>query len=182
MSGSTGTVQQIENGDITPYEAASQLAVVTAMLKQLKTSEKALRDYLTGQLGDREHLTTMFGEVTQKRGAQAKWRVTDPVEYAKWLISTGHEDMTVTLPVPVDDACKPDAISAFITANGGEVPPREAADLKGGSADSVTVKPAGTLSELAAKNKRVNGDMRLALGMAPEEPESESDDVEGMEF
>ena len=182
MSKNTGTAQQIENGDITPYEAASQLAVVTAMLKQLKTTEKALRDYLVGQLDDREHLTTKFGEVTQKRGAQAKWRVTDPVEYAKWLIGTGHADMTVNMPVPVEDACKPDAISAFITANGGEVPPREAADLKGGSADSVTVKPKGTLSELAAMIKRVTGDMMLALGMTPEPEPAPEDDVEGMEF
>lgn len=180
MSEKTGTVQQIENGDINPYEAASQLAVVTAMLKQLKTSEKALREYLVGQLDDREHLVTKFGEVTQKRGAQAKWRVIDPVEYAKWLISTGHADMTVMLPVPVEDACKPDAISAFITANGGETPPPEAADLKGGSADSVTVKPAGTLTELAAKNKRLTGDMMLALGMTPEPVQD--DDMEDMEF
>ena len=173
--------RRIEEGDITPYQAAGLLSVVTAMTRELKRSEKTLREYLAGQLDDREHLTTSFGEVTQKRGAQAKWRVTGLVEYAKWLISTGHEDMTVMLPVPVEDACKPDAISAFITANGGETPPPEAADLKGGSADSVTVKPAGTLTELAAKNKRLPGDMMLALGMEHEEPEQPTD-VEDEEF
>ncbi|MCI1637794.1 MAG: hypothetical protein LKI30_06830, partial [Bifidobacterium crudilactis] len=61
MSESTSVAELIEAGEITPIEAAKQLALVTAMLRQLKDSESALRGYLTDHLDPKEHLTTALG-------------------------------------------------------------------------------------------------------------------------
>jgi hypothetical protein len=120
----------IADGEITPFEAAQQLALVTAMLRQLKDSETALRGYLTDHLDPKEHLTTALGVVSYKRGSESRWRVKDPVAYGQWLAMNGETASVEEVLYPVEYVTKPDAIEKLVRDHGGEQP--DGVELSGG--------------------------------------------------
>lgn len=138
----------IADGEITPIEAAQQLALVTSMLRQLKDSESALRGYLTDHLDPKEHLTTAVGVVSYKRGSEAKWRVKDPVAYGQWLARNGEESSVEEVLFPVEFITKPDAIEKLVRDHGGEQP--DGVELSGGRADSVATSKVKAWSEVMA--------------------------------
>jgi hypothetical protein len=125
----------IADGEITPIEAAQQLALVTAMLRRLKDSETVLRGYLTDHLDPKEHLTTALGVVSFKRGSEARWRVKDPVAFGQWLARNGEESSVEEVLYPVEFITKPDAIEKLVRDHGGEQP--DGVELSAGRADSV---------------------------------------------
>ncbi|MDN6210152.1 hypothetical protein [Bifidobacterium crudilactis] len=138
----------IADGEITPIEAAQQLALVTSMLRQLKDSESVLRGYLTDHLDPKEHLTTALGVVSYKRGGEAKWRVKDPVAFGQWLARNGEESSVEEVLYPVEFITKPDAIEKLVRDHGGEQP--DGVELSGGRADSVATSKVKAWSEVMA--------------------------------
>ncbi|GAA6121927.1 hypothetical protein BPY_00350 [Bifidobacterium psychraerophilum] len=138
----------VADGEITPIEAAQQLALVTAMLRQLKDSETALRGYLTDHLDPKEHLTTALGVVSYKRGSEAKWRVKDPVAYGQWLARNYEMESVEQIFYPVEVITKPDAIEKLVRDHLGEQP--DGVELSGGRADSVATSKVKTWSEVMA--------------------------------
>ncbi|MCI1635172.1 hypothetical protein [Bifidobacterium sp.] len=146
MSESTSVAELIEAGEITPIEAAQQLALVTAMLHQLKDSESALRGYLTDHLDPKEHLTTALGVVSYKRGGEAKWRVKDPVAFGQWLARNGEESSVEEVLYPVEFITKPDAIEKLVRDHLGEQP--DGVELSGGRADSVATSKVKAWNEV----------------------------------
>jgi hypothetical protein len=138
----------IADGEITPFEAAQQLALVTAMLRQLKDSETALRGYLTDHLDPKEHLTTALGVVSYKRGSESRWRVKDPVAYGQWLAMNGETASVEEVLYPVEYVTKPDAIEKLVRDHGGEQP--DGVELSGGRSDSVATSKVKAWSEVMA--------------------------------
>jgi hypothetical protein len=106
--------EQIDDGEITPNEAAAQLALITAMQKKLKARESVLRDYCTENIDPKNHITTSLGEVAYKRGSEGSWKVKDPLAFARELRRLGEDASVVTVDYPVDFATKPDEITALI--------------------------------------------------------------------
>lgn len=148
MSEVKSIAEQVADGDLTPIEAAQQLALVTAMLRRLKDSEAALRGYLTDHLDPKEHLTTSLGVVGYKRGAESKWRVKDPVAYGQWLARNGEESSVEEVLYPVEFITKPDAIEALVHKHGGEKP--DGVEMMGGRADSVATSEVKAWGEVMA--------------------------------
>ncbi|MEE8702022.1 hypothetical protein [Bifidobacterium crudilactis] len=138
----------IADGEITPIEAAQQLALVTSMLRQLKDSEAFLRGYLTDHLDPKEHLTTALGVVSYKRGSEAKWRVKDPVAYGQWLARNYEMESVEQIFYPVEVITKPDAIEKLVRDHLGEQP--DGVELSGGRADSVATSKVTAWSEVMA--------------------------------
>jgi hypothetical protein len=129
---------QIDDGEITPNEAAAQLALITAMQKKLKARESILRDYCTENIDPKSHITTSLGEVSYKRGSEGSWKVKDPVAFAQWLIDNGEDASVERVPYPLEFATKPDAIEACVRAHKGEEP--AGVQWSNSRADSVAVK------------------------------------------
>ncbi|MFT9112016.1 MAG: hypothetical protein ABF453_03020 [Bifidobacterium psychraerophilum] len=148
MSESTSVAELIEAGEITPFEAAQQLALVTAMMRRLKDSESALRGYLTDHLDPREHLTTALGVVSYKRGSESRWRVKDPIAFGQWLAMNGEESSVEEVLYPVEFITKPDAIEKLVHDHLGEQP--DGVELSGGRADSVSTSKIRPWSEVMA--------------------------------
>ncbi|MCI1663357.1 MAG: hypothetical protein LKI23_06845 [Bifidobacterium crudilactis] len=138
----------IADGEITPIEAAQQLALVTSMLRQLKDSEAFLRGYLTDHLDPKEHLTTALGVVSYKRGSEAKWRVKDPVAYGQWLARNYEMESVEQIFYPVEVITKPDAIEKLVRDHLGVQP--DGVELSGGRADSVATSKVTAWSEVMA--------------------------------
>jgi hypothetical protein len=136
----------IADGEITPIEAAKQLALVTSMLRQLKDSESALRGYLTDHLDPREHLTTALGVVSYKRGSESRWRVKDPVAFGQWLAMNGEKSSVEEVLYPVEFITKPDEIEKLVRDHGGEQP--DGVELSGARADSVATSKVKAWSEV----------------------------------
>lgn len=143
--------EQIADGDLTPSEAAKQLALVTSMLRRLKDSETALRGYLTDHLDPKEHLTTALGVVSYKRGAESRWRVKDPVAFGQWLVRNGEESSVEEVLYPVEFITKPDAIEALVHKHGGEQP--DGVELSGGRSDSVATSKVKAWDEIISDPK-----------------------------
>jgi hypothetical protein len=130
--------QQIDDGDITPYEAANQLALITMMVKKLNERASVLKPFITGHLDAKEHLTTQVGgTVTYKRGAAATPKVKDLPAYGAWLFDHGEEELTVhDVVMPVDAALTKGFLEALVEKR-GEV--SEGVEYTKGSDDTVSV-------------------------------------------
>ena len=164
--------EQLNDGDVSPDEAASQLAIVTTMQKMLKERESILRGYLVENIDPNNHIDTMVGDVTYKRGADSKWHVKDPVAFAEWLKANGEAGSVETVVFPLEFITKPDAIEKLVRDHGGEQP--EGVEYSGGRADSVSVSL--PKSWRTTFFDRANAVKALhALGI--EAPESESKEV-----
>ena len=127
----------LADGELTTFEAASQLALAQSMQKRLKTQIDALKEFLTDRMDPKEHLTTDLGTVTAKRGSEPRWRVKDPVAFAQWLKEHGEEESVEQVPYPKEWAAKPDAIEHLVGQFGGEQP--AGVELSRGSGDTVAV-------------------------------------------
>ncbi|MCX8648168.1 hypothetical protein J3U01_07085, partial [Bifidobacterium sp. B4107] len=104
----------LADGELTTFEAATQLSLAQSMQKRLKTQIDVLKEFLTDRMDSREHLTTDLGTVTAKRGSEPRWRVKDPVAFAQWLKEHGEEESVEHVPYPKDFATKPDAIEHLV--------------------------------------------------------------------
>ena len=138
MSTQLTAQQLIDDGDITPIEAANRLSVVEALAKSLKAEQTALRGYLAEHLDPKEHLTGVAGDITYKRGAASKFKVVDPQAYAQWLLDNGEEESVEQVIQPKDFATKPDVLEAALHSNHGEAVP--GIGETNGTSDSVAVK------------------------------------------
>lgn len=170
-------VDMLADGEYTPYEAAGQLALAQSMQKQLKTQIDALKEYLTGQLDANQHLTTSLGVVTAKRGSEPRWRVKDPVAFARWLGSHGEGSSVERVPYPVEWATKPDAIEHLIGQHGGEQP--DGVELSRGTGDTVAVSKVKDWADVF-EDVKAQGQARRLLGI--EGPEDGGQDDEGKDF
>ncbi len=171
----------IADGDLTPIEAAKQLALVTSMLRQLEDSETALRGYLTDHLDPKEHLTTALGVVSYKRGGEAKWRVKDPVAFGQWLARNGEESSVEEVLYPVEFITKPDAIEKLVRDHGGEQP--DGVELSGGRSDSVATSKVKAWGEVMADltAQRQAGAL-LGIESGKEEQEESKEDEEAFSW
>lgn len=129
--------EQLDDGDVDPGEAATQLALVNTMQKILKERENTLRGYLVENIDPNNHIETTVGDVAYKRGADSKWRVKDPVAFANWLKDNGEADSVEVVVFPLEFITKPDAIEKLVRDHGGEQP--AGVEYSGGRADSVAV-------------------------------------------
>ena len=127
----------LADGELTTFEAATQLSLAQSMQKRLKTQIDALKEFLTDRMDSKEHLTTDLGTVTAKRGSEPRWRVKDPVAFAQWLKEHGEEESVEQVPYPKEWAAKPDAIEHLVGQFGGEQP--AGVELSRGSGDTVAV-------------------------------------------
>ena len=167
----------LADGELTPFEAAGQLALAQSMQKRLKTQIDALKEYLTDQMDAREHLTTDLGTVTAKRGSEPRWRVKDPVAFAQWLKEHGEEESVEQVPWPKEFATKPDAIEHLVGQFGGEQP--AGVELSRGTGDTVAVSKVKDWSAIF-QDMRAQDQARRLLGI--EGPEADGKDDESKDF
>lgn len=167
----------LADGELTPFEAAGQLALAQALQKHLKTQIDALKEYLTDHLDAQEHLTTDLGTVTAKRGSEPRWRVKDPVAFAQWLESHGEESSVEQVPYPVEWATKPDAIEHLIGQFGGEQP--AGVELSRGTGDTVAVSKVKDWSAIF-QDMQAQDQARQLLGI--EGPKADGKDDESKDF
>lgn len=148
VSRSRDVAEALAEGEYTPFEAAQQLALAQSMQRQLKRQVDALKEFLTGRLDAREHLTTGLGTVSAKRGSEPRWRVKDPVAFAGWLAEHGEESSVERVSYPVEWVTKHDAIEHLIGQHGGETP--EGVELSRGTGDTVAVSKVKDWAEILA--------------------------------
>lgn len=166
----------IAEGEYTPFEAARQLALAQSMQRQLKRQVDALKEYLTGRLDAREHLTTGLGTVSAKRGSEPRWKVKDPVAFAGWLSSHGEESSVERVSYPVEWVTKHDAIEHLIGQHGGETP--AGVELSRGTGDTVAVSEVKDWSEILA-DVGAQEQAGSLLGITPgDEPAAEREQTE----
>ncbi|AKV55531.1 hypothetical protein BACT_1099 [Bifidobacterium actinocoloniiforme DSM 22766] len=164
---------QIADGDLTPYEAAEQITLATAMQRVLTERVDALKGYMADVMDPREHYTTHTGVVTAKRGAEPKWRVKDPRAYAEWLDEHGETSGVEETLMPVDVVTKHDAIEHLIRQFGGETP--DGVELSRGTADTVAVSKVKSWDDIYADQELV-GQARQVLGLEAGDSEDEDDE------
>lgn len=152
----------LADGELTPFEAATQLSLAQSMQKRLKTQIDALKEYLTDQMDAQEHLTTDLGTVTAKRGSEPRWRVKDPVAFAQWLKEHGEEESVEEVPWPKEFATKPDAIEHLVGQFGGEQP--AGVELSRGTGDTVAVSKVKDWSAIF-QDMKAQGQARRLLGI-----------------
>lgn len=167
----------LADGELSTFEAATQLSLAQSMQKRLKTQIDALKEFLTDRMDAREHLTTGLGTVTAKRGSEPRWRVKDPVAFAQWLREHGEDESVEQVPYPKDFVTKPDAIEHLVGQFGGEQP--AGVELSRGTGDTVAVSRvkdwAAILQDMQAQDQA-----RRLLGI--EGPEADGKDDESKDF
>lgn len=153
---------QLLDGDLTPYQVGNQLQLVHGMMDSLKQREKLLKGFMLDHLNDREELKGVFGSVTQKRGGETKWKVTDPLAYGKWLHDNGKDNMVVESYAPVEEACEAGYLQALNVENDGEVP--DGVDPPKARVDTVVVKVSKDWRE-KVDSIDLTGEMKQNLGI-----------------
>lgn len=169
---------RLADGEYSSYEAARQLVLAQSMEKELERQIGALKDFLTGKMDPKQHLTTELGTVAAKHGSEPRWRVKDSVAFARWMQTHGEESSVEQVQYPVEWATKPDAIEHLIGQHGGEQP--AGVELSRGTGDTVAVSRVKEWSQIFGDQK-AQAQARQLLGISSDGMEAIKDDTDDEE-
>ncbi|OZG49872.1 hypothetical protein [Bombiscardovia coagulans] len=164
---------ELADGEITLYEAAEQITLVTSMQKLLKQRLDALKEFVTASLDPKEHLTTHTGVVTYKRGAEPKWRVKDPQAFAIWLEEHGESESVEQVLVPAEHVTQPAAIEHLVHQYKGEQP--DGVEFAGGTSDTIAISKVKAWSDIFEDQQMVDAAAQM-LGIESSAANKEEDE------